>query len=121
MCGGRHRLQRASPGIRAVSQLDPVNVAKPAGQPAGRLIGFDNLVKALGAPRSKTPPGEEAAYGAIVRSWSWPGVDATMVSNQKTGQWRARSIIVRAPIKLATKAGVRIGSTRKQVEARYKP
>ena len=78
------------------------------------------LVKHLGAPKTKSPGGYEGATGAYNSWWSWPGVGASMVADKPTGPWLARSIQVSAPSKLATKAGIRIGSTRKEVEAKYR-
>jgi len=78
------------------------------------------LVKHLGAPRAKSPPILEGATGAYYSSWSWPGVAAGMAADKPPGPWKARSITVSAPSKLATKAGIRIGSSRKEVEAKYR-
>lgn len=78
-----------------------------------------DLVKHLGAPKTKSPGSYEGATGGYVSWWSWPGVGATMVAGKPTGPWLARSIQVSAPSKLATKAGIRIGSSRKEVEAKY--
>jgi hypothetical protein len=78
------------------------------------------MVKHLGAPQKKSKGSYEGATGAYASWWSWPGVGAGMVSDKPAGPWVARSIQVSAPRKLATKAGIRIGSTRKEVEAKYK-
>jgi hypothetical protein len=42
-----------------------------------------------------------------------------MVAEKTSGPWRVRRIGVSAPSKYATKEGIRIGSTRKEVEAKY--
>jgi len=79
------------------------------------------MVKHLGAPQKRSKGSYEGATGAYASWWSWPGVEVGMVADKPAGPWKARSIQVSAPIKLATKAGIRIGSPRKDVLAKYKP
>ena len=78
------------------------------------------MVKHLGAPQKKWPESYEDATGAYASWWSWPGVEVGIVAAKPAGPWKARSIQVSAPRKFATKAGIRIGSTRKEVEAKYR-
>jgi hypothetical protein len=75
--------------------------------------------KLLGAPKQKTEPDIEGATGSYYSYWTWPGVAMGMVANEATGPWRARTVEIKAPSQLATKAGIRIGSARKAVEAKY--
>jgi hypothetical protein len=76
--------------------------------------------KVLGAPKERSKPTLEGATGGYYSAWSWAGADADMVADKASGPWRARRIGVSAPSKYATKEGIRIGSTRKEVEAKYK-
>jgi len=79
------------------------------------------IQKALGPPADQSPPEEEGATGGYYSAWSWPGVTLGMTADKPGGPWKARSIEVAAPSKLATRAGIHIGSTRAEVEARYRP
>jgi hypothetical protein len=77
------------------------------------------LVAVLGAPRAKQPPVAEAATGAWVSSWTWRGASALMSGDTNQGPWQARDVSVSAPSSYATKRGIRIGSTRADVERLY--
>jgi hypothetical protein len=79
------------------------------------------IQKAMGPPADQSPPEEEGATGGYYSAWSWPGVTLGMTADKPGGPWKARSIEVAAPSKLATRAGIHIGSTRAEVEARYRP
>lgn len=78
------------------------------------------ILELLGAPKDRSPAVLEGATGAYYSSWSWPGVTLGMMADETHGPWKARLIEVTAPSKLATKAGIRIGSSRTEVEARYR-
>jgi len=79
------------------------------------------LTAALGAPRAKEPATKEEATGGWFTTWTWRGASALLVANSKTGPWRARDVSVTAPSSYATKRGIRVGSTRVDVERLYPP
>jgi len=75
--------------------------------------------KHLGEPKKKDKAVLEAATSEYWSKWTWVGVTADMMAEQTAGPWQVRRIEVKAPSKLATKAGIHVGSSRKDVEARY--
>jgi hypothetical protein len=83
--------------------------------------GDAEILKLMGPPADQSPPEEEGATGGYYSAWSWPGVTLGMTADKPGGPWKARSIEVAAPSKLATKAGIHVGSTRAEVESKYRP
>lgn len=77
------------------------------------------IVAALGKPKKKAKPQEEGATGAWVSTWTWSDASAVMTGDNKTGPTQARNVEVHGASKLATKKGIRIGSTRAEVEKAY--
>ena len=67
------------------------------------------VVKALGPPKSKTPPVQEAATGDTVSSWNYPGLELYMTKNAKN--YTVRGFHLKSPSKLRTDKGVGIGTS----------
>ncbi len=77
------------------------------------------VIKELGTPKKKTAPEEEGATGEFASTWTYPSLTLDMVSVTRTGAAKVRLITVTAPSTYATKRGIKIGSTRAEVEAAY--
>jgi hypothetical protein len=83
-------------------------------------IAETELVKLLGAPTSKSAPVEEGATGELVSTWSWPnGVEASMTATSATGAATLRMLIASGSSTLQTSKGIRVGSSRQEVDAAY--
>ena len=84
-------------------------------------FGLDGVAveKALGKPHSKTKPIDEAATGEIVSNWTWKGIDLEMSGEAKTGPWKISFIHIKPGATLATRKGIRIGSTLAEVKKAY--
>lgn len=78
------------------------------------------VAKLLGAPQSKSAPVEEGATGELVSTWSWPnGVEASMTATSATGAATLRMLIASGSSTLQTSKGIRVGSSRQEVDAAY--
>ncbi len=78
-----------------------------------------DVVKALGAPKSKSKEETMAATGETISTWNFNGLAITM-AKQDTG-YVVNAIGLKAPSTAATSRGIHIGSTRAEVEASYRP
>ncbi len=88
----------------------------------GLKIGDDEaaVIGKLGKPSSKSVPQLEGATADYASNWKWPTASVNMVAETATAPARARLISISKSSKLETSRGIRIGSTRADVEKVYK-
>jgi len=85
------------------------------GMPDGEVL------KLLGGPAGSTRPVLQEATGEWVVDRSWPdqGLELGMVADGKDGPWSVGNITAKAPCRLATAGGIRVGSLEADVKAAY--
>jgi len=96
-----------------------------AGERIGILrIGLSetDLKKAIDCDQKRGPETLWGADGAYHQTWQCPacGLKLGMVSEKRGGTKSVESITITAPCTLATKRGIRIGSTEQEVKKAYK-
>lgn len=77
----------------------------------------EDVIKALGPPKKKSKEETMAATGETVSTWSFGGLEVTMVKQDTA--YAVSSIGVKPPSTAATSRGIHLGSTRAEVEAQY--
>lgn len=79
------------------------------------------VVAQFGKPASKSKEVFEAATGDYVENWSYPsrGLSLHMAGAKKGGAKTVSGITLKAPCKLASARGIRIGSTDNDVRKAY--
>jgi len=96
-----------------------------AGERIGRLrIGLheSDLKKSIDCDLKRGPETLWGADGAYHQTWQCPacGLKLGMVSEKRGGMKSVESITITAPCTLATKRGIRIGSTEQAVRKAYR-
>lgn len=77
------------------------------------------VIAAMGKPKSKDKESRSEATGDLREPWKYKGARLAMVRESKRTTHKVGEIYVEAPSDLATKRGIRIGSTRADVEKAY--
>jgi hypothetical protein len=82
----------------------------------------DPLAACIGKPEGKDKDVMWEAIGEWVQEWRYPaqGLKLNMASEKKGGAKRVQSITANAPCQLATKRGIKIGSSIAEVTKAYK-
>jgi len=106
------RLFPAGPeGILDTEKFGDLSLGMPDGE----------VVKLLGAPGKSSKVIHVGATGEwmIDRSWPDKGLSLGMYSEKETGPWKLGTIAAKAPCRLATAKGIRIGSFETDVAKAY--
>lgn len=113
---------------RASAAASAAAVVAAPGAAAERLGGVApgadeaTLIQAFGAPLKKSTPQLAQATGEFQTSWTFKdGVSAMLSGTTAKGPFHADLVIVAAPSKLRTAAGIGLGATRAEVERAYGP
>ncbi|MEZ4380785.1 MAG: hypothetical protein R3A79_05530 [Nannocystaceae bacterium] len=78
-------------------------------------------IAALGEPKERGEPYEEAATGDFVKTLRFAdGVSLDLLGDTRRGPWRVGGISIEAPSKLKTSRGVGLGTPREEALAAYK-
>jgi hypothetical protein len=115
-------IDAAAPAARDAAAID-APLAKLSDADRETIGGFalgassDEVVKALGAPRSKSKEETMAATGETISTWNFNGLAITMAKQDQS--YVVNAIGLKAPSPAATSRGIHIGSTRADVEASY--
>lgn len=106
----------SEPGPDAFAWLSDESIG-----PLREGMGTIEIVDLLGAPPEKGEIFEEGATGLWAQDWSYPnaGVSLFMYADTERGAQSIGAITVKAPCEYATKRGIKVGSTRTEVEKAY--
>jgi hypothetical protein len=89
--------------------IGPIKMDMPASE----------VIAAMGKPKSKGKELMEGATGDLLQPWTYKGVTLDMVRESKKATRKVGSIQVGGESGLATKRGIRVGSTRADVARAY--
>lgn len=108
--------QPSEPGPDAFAWLSDEAIG-----PLREGMGTIELVDLLGAPPEKDEIFEEGATGDWVQEWKFPnaGVELFMRADTERGAQTIKAITVKAPCEYATKRGIKVGSTRAELDKAY--
>jgi hypothetical protein len=108
--------QPSEPGPDAFAWLSDETIG-----PLRDGMGTIEVVDLLGAPPEKGEIFEEGATGMWVQEWKYPnaGVSLWMHADTERGAQSIAAITVKAPCEYATKRGIKVGSTRAELDKAY--